>query len=339
MFRMGALLKQNAVQNDTSILVHGKTAKLCSGDPTPPPSACCDSNPSGNACYQIALFDAVNTFEAPGSEQPWVDYIVQEGADWRLHLATSQDGNTQYKIQKSQYAFSTYPDFYLGFQLHGKSAGIGVIASGFYELSTGTDLVETAFKDAFVETKTTSTQIGAMPYLPQSFFDTFTSATRTLISRFAKIWFNNCLSGPDFSCRPNNYFQLLGIDRAKDGKIWGFSMSDSNKMFIHSGLIETMCITTPELENCKQHTTTHEIAHQFGVNVCSGVADNHDEQLAWCSNPPAPECNGLSDVQCVMFSIPLPERTDGIERFDIYDLFSGYCPYQPDSIRKATDPK
>jgi hypothetical protein len=174
---MGGLLAADAVQNQTSILIKGPTAKLCPGNPTPAPSACCDSNPLGPACYQIALFDAVNNYELPGSEQPWVDYVVPEGPlsalNYRLYLATSSDGNTPYAIQKSLYSYSKYPEFYTtGPDPHGKSAGIGIIGSGFFDPSVGTNTIEDAFKDGFVEFKTTSSQIGAVPYMPQSFFDT-----------------------------------------------------------------------------------------------------------------------------------------------------------------------
>jgi hypothetical protein len=150
----------------------------------------------------------------------------------------------------------------------------------------------------------------------------------------------------DYQCWPNNKYQLLSIDQDAAGLTWGFTFWDSNKTFMSSGKIGTQCPGSPDLENCKQHNTAHEIGHQFEINICSGILCppandpcGHCNQLAWCSNPPTSECNNQSDRQCPMYSDTLPQRNDGIERFEINDLFLGYCPYQPDSIRKAVDPK
>jgi hypothetical protein len=316
---MGGLLAADAVKDQNSILVKGETAKLCPGEPTPLPSACCDSNPSGPACYRVALFDAVNAYEAANSEKPWVDYILSEGSNWRLFLSTSSNGNTAYKIKKSIYSYSQYPDFSQGGpQLHGKSAGIGVMGSGFYELSNGMDLVEKAFKDSFVETKTTSTQIGATPYLPPTFFDDPNQLPRL---RFSKIWFNNCWQGSDWVCNSNNHFHIMGVG-GESVAAWGRTQYDrSNVTFQFIGKVEMVDQCPGNLENCKQHLTVHETAHQFIVNPDN--CDFHDTNLAWCSNPTQAECGGMSDRQCPMWSVEATQRFDGIERFDVRDLFTG----------------
>jgi len=78
----------------------------------------------------------------------------------------------------------------------GKSAGICVKGSGYYEANTSQlnrrNNITGPFDDAFVSFKMPNNNAaGVIPYLPQNWFDTGTANDR---ARFSKIWFENFIN-------------------------------------------------------------------------------------------------------------------------------------------------
>jgi hypothetical protein len=78
----------------------------------------------------------------------------------------------------------------------GKSAGVCVEGSGYYEANTSQlnrrNNITGPFDDAFVSFKMPNNNAaGVIPYLPQNWFDTGTANDR---ARFSKIWFENFIN-------------------------------------------------------------------------------------------------------------------------------------------------
>ncbi|HSE40259.1 MAG TPA: hypothetical protein VLH08_05790, partial [Acidobacteriota bacterium] len=284
MFRRGGLLFEDARGPQTSPSLPGQTSILVYGWADLPP---CDDQPSGPACYQIALFDSLNTYELLDSEKPWVGHVVVEGTNLRLHLVTGPTGGIPYQIQKPLYSASPYPSFVFPGSsiIKGKSAGIGVISSGFYEFSADITNIKKAFeRDAFTELSI-SPDANALPYLssppsPDTFFNPKPDGFLPKV-RYSRIWFNNCVQGPDWVCLNNNYFHLMSVSGESELN-WGRSYTtSSHASFTYTQTIELRC-SIPNYSNCKQHNATHEIAHQFSLNTCGGTGDGHDDRFAWC---------------------------------------------------------
>jgi hypothetical protein len=336
MFRQGSLLKLDALANSNVVVVRNFGAENTL--PT------CDNNPQGPSCYQISIFDSKSPYEAPTSEKPYVGWVTNDvNGDFELHLVKAD--STTYTLSKSYY-YSPYPAFGedgINPRIIGNSAGVGVIGSGFYELSTNYDLVMNAFKEAYVELKLSSPVAGAIPYVPPTFFNETGQNATTYNLRFGRHWYNNCFYiDQDWACADNNYFHLMGIKAEPNPFILGRSYHNSLASLAYNFIAsnEQDCPNEPEKDRCKQNTEAHEFAHQFAVNVCSGIQGGHCDQLAWCSTPLLQSyCGNSTTVDCIMKPTDHTQRGDGIEHFDIHELFLATCPYQPDSIRLATDPQ
>ena len=305
MFRQGGLLAQdvnppNGAARPTFVIVHN-WANL-------PP---CTNSP----CYQIALFDKDNTYELPNSEKPWVGSVINLGSTLKLNLVNAN--NSPFPIQKNYFS-SPYPTFGSTAgppSIVGKSAGIGVISSGFYEFAYDTNIISGAYdRDAFVEV-VIPPDIGALPYLPSppdpnTFFDNPTDSLPKM--RFSKIWFNKCGGGTDWVCGNNNNFHVMSVS-GETHAFWGRSyMTNSHTTFGYNQTIEMSSCPLADISNCKQHTIAHEIAHQFEVNQCAGTGLGHDDRLAWCSTTQFMNyCGNSTDVQCILWSLLISQRTMG----------------------------
>jgi hypothetical protein len=150
-----------------------------------------------------------------------------------------------------------------------------------------------------------------------------------------------CVIAADFADTQTPPYPIVALVLKIDGSgnlEWKRTYQSSNSAFSHIEPIEISCLHS--VENCKQHVMAHEIGHQFNINVCSGVPNGHCNQLAWCANDQLKQyCGNMTNISCVMNSLLLADREDGIERFDINDAFLATCPYQGDSVRKAKDPQ
>jgi hypothetical protein len=187
------------------------------------------------------------------------------------------------------------------------------ILNGHY-ISTwdSTAFHETYAKDAFISFKLLGDGSGAVPYLPQAFFDDVYSPSpppgmEDAEARFHQIWFKNRNTGKyDISNNPQNYFHLIGATSYVDayGKTW--SSSDYNFIFVRD--IETDCGADATCKkNLNLSTTLHELAHQFDVNLSSPCVGGHDPTTpnpsnnAWCGDPGGPCASPvLINTRCLM---------------------------------------
>ena len=160
--------------------------------------------------------------------------------------------------------------------------------------------------------------MGAVPFLPQSFF--VTPANTLGILRFGKIWFSNCGGSlPDWECNSNNYFHVVASGFTSSGD-WGWTWSQCNETFLFTGTIAAFPGTT---FLSHQETLDHELGHQFDVNPCSPDCEHHDTRNAWCDSTNHCALGGSSAEQCLMYSSTLAQRQDGVNRFDTTDLQLG----------------
>jgi hypothetical protein len=173
------------------------------------------------------------------------------------------------------YTYSPYPTFGdINGATSGNSGGIGVIGSGFYEADVG-DMWQT-YNDAFLEFWVPPDGVGAVPFLPQTWFD---AAVIANMARFSQIWFKNFqpwnINTSPFNT-PHNYFYLLGASTASNFE--GITVASYNWSYI---MVQSLENNHPaQTQNAKRETTIHELTHEFDTNFCSDVVD--------CSAPPPP---------------------------------------------------
>jgi len=257
----------------------------------------------------------------------------------------------------------------------GKSAGVCVENSGYYEANTS-DLRQ-PFNDGFVSfhiPMQIENGAGAVPYIISSFFDFNINIASIL--RFHQIWFKKkqeqgcdpadqfepCYVSPQ-DC-PNccnakgNYWHLLGSSRNIVGSL-GNTCRISDYSQIHNARIESRCgADNACINNVNISTTDHEIAHEFGANLqppCSGEHDPganlNQYNWAWCGFPPggAGTCGNaaLGGTRCLMSGASDPAQwdhdKDDFNRMECEDLagIAIQCGLQScggNSLRTQQDP-
>jgi len=213
--------------------------------------------------------------------------------------------------------------------------------------------IEQTFKDAYVEFYGLRDGMGAVPYLPQSWFDWAGIPER---AKFSNIWFNNYKDGgaapippfPEGSPHldlPHNYFHLIGASNKSGGSL-GFSNVSYDYSYILADSIrilgENNGCTPEEITKINEDTTCHELGHQFSVNYCSNF---HDSRSAWCDGSNHCNLGGSVSEDCVMNSgegQSIQQIKDGVSRFCPEDLFLGdpNCTGspKPGAIRTDEDP-
>jgi hypothetical protein len=235
---------------------------------------------------------------------------------------------------------------------NGHSGGVGVPSAGYYEAGLGS--MWQTYNDAFVQFWAPPDGVGAVPYLPESWFQTSSDPQKRL---FHQVWFLHKLpmADPQYN-NAHNYFHLLGTGLYRVGEQAqnGFSFVQSDISCVCTGTIEVQCAlrapqcTSQQIANHVQETTAHELAHQFEVNGCDPL--NHDLNNAWCGSSGG-SCNnpGYGYEYCIMHELnltySLEMRIDGIARMDCDDLAArgASCGIPACaggiSVRTATDPE
>jgi hypothetical protein len=210
------------------------------------------------------------------------------------------------------------------FEIHDTSSNqINGAGSAFYEADMRA--IEQTFKDAYVEFYGLRDGMGAVPYLPESWFD---QASNNQLCYFSEVWFKKFINGggtPPIS-QPHNYFHLMGASKKVNGLNYtnGLSWSLYDWAYIFVDSINDVCDPCTEVEkrNHIQETTCHEIAHQFDVN--SGNLDGHCFNNAWCDGDPNCINEEYGFEYCIMHAYneeySLKMRKDGIVKMDCDDL-------------------
>ncbi len=184
----------------------------------------------------------------------------------------------------------------------GRSAGVCVEGSGFYEADTSrlNRRIDRngPFDDAFVSFHIDKSGKSVIPFLPQSWFD-YVDAHPLALASLSNLWFDHLLpsSGTPSTDKPHNYFHVMG--GSDSTKFAGITLPDYDVSVILRVWSETNCGAS--LDTCIRHTTSHEIAHQFHTNACTNLQDcaqpgvfhgNHDYRKWWqfggSGCPPAP---------------------------------------------------
>jgi len=212
----------------------------------------------------------------------------------------------------------------------GESAAIGVVSdcdaasnqinasnSCFYEADM--QEIENTFNDAYVQFVGLRSGMNAVPYLPQSWFD---SAFGTQsCGLFSNIWFGNFLTdgGSPPKNTAHNYFHLIGGTRMTDtssGAILGFAQSQYDYSYVLIKRIEDGWSDLGSRRDVNRSTTRHEKGHQFDVNA--NTCDRHDSNPAWCGGEITSECG---TQQCLMN--PMGNPNSKIQRFCSNCLLKG----------------
>lgn len=332
MFRQGGLIFGDISPGMPSILVED-WANL----------PACSDTPGASPCFQIVIFDATDADHSAelSIDRPYVSHITPFGSNFKQLWLVHEDMSPYETL--GHYYYSPYPDFSNGF-----SAGIGVIGSWYYDADMGS--VAQAFNDGFVSFHVFPEGVGAIPYLPQSFFD---GADANKLN-FHQKWFKKKKpsSGNPSNNDPQNYFHLIGAS-ASTGYL-GYAYPDSDAMFIYILSIESQCAAygciSAQLANFIRETVSHEFGHGFRINSCD--PGGHCLNNGWCGEVggacPSPCTGGLE--WCLMNDTQTPfndmmcENTDGIARFDCSELSANpACPVSDCSngisIRTNTDPE
>ncbi len=154
----------------------------------------------------------------------------------------------------------------------GRSAGVCVEGSGFYEADT-TRLNRRIgrngpFDDAFVSFNKLTWR--TVPFLPNSWF---INAQTSDFARFSEIWFENFMSGSGNppSNHPHNFFHVIGSSFFHDqnGITFGISQVDYDFLYLMEGELEAYAPCTGVVGACNREVTAHELGHLFRVNVCA----------------------------------------------------------------------
>ena len=215
--------------------------------------------------------------------------------------------------------------------------------------------IEKTFNDGYVEFLGLRDGMGAVPYLPQSWFDSAGIPGR---AKFSQIWFEHYQDGgaapipplPEGSPNldlPHNYFHLVGSPNMGGGTL-GISQSSYDYTYIFVNSIksygESHSATPEQIINITKDTTLHELGHQFQVNYCS--SGGHDDRAAWCDSENHCVLGGTTSEDCLMNSgegQPIEQIEDGVSRFCPEDLFKGdpNCSGSPlpGAVRTDEDPQ
>jgi len=321
MFRRGGLLYTDALPGDSTLLLY----RL----------------PDDSAWADLEVGDLIGVFDvvAPYEDSPDFAYIGSinelagnpapgEPHQMEISLVTERGGATPYYLQGSYTASPVAPDSCPDFS-SGSSAAVGVIESAdgtiydtawnqmngtgaaFYDADMRS--IEETFTDAYVEFIGMADGMGAVPYLPQYWFDNSGDG----LAYFSQAWFLNFQSSgmgtPPLS-QEQNYFHLVGCSKRTD--TLGYSNSGYDVSYVMVQGIIDEGYPPDQTALYFRSTTKHELSHQFSVNPddCYG----HDERQAWCAvTIPA----GCTSELCLMN--PSRVRTNGIDRLCSQDLVLG----------------
>ena len=155
--------------------------------------------------------------------------------------------------------------------------------------------------------------MGAVPYLPRSWFDGAGVTERAYLSN---IWFDNFDEGsgtPPIAV-PRNYFHLIGASNATDFD--GIAQSNYDYCFVMVQNIEDAWSNMTSRKNRMNDVTNHELGHQFDVNADD--CERHDDRAAWCGGEISSDCDSQL---CQMNESRNP--TSSIHRFCTFCLFKG----------------
>ncbi len=316
MFRKGGILSRDADPGDRYIYlakIHDGAAWVRG-----------DNLQAGDA---IAIFDAANTLGSGHQDDACVA-ALSEITDFEveIELGATDTCATPYLL-KYFYSSSVDPATHQwSFASGTLSAGVGKIdgcsisPSDFFSsnsCSFGADLrgIEQPYNDTEVEFAAPRSGIGAIPYLPTQWFDTYESEDR---ARFSQIWFQNFTAGAGDppKAQPHNYFHLIGASRRTGAA--GATNDDYDYAFVFTGGIEDQGRPPAETANWVQSTTSHELAHEFGVNPDDVTCGGHDTRDAWCAGDPLLDCH---TQKCLMNKSRV--RTDGVDRLCKGDILDG----------------
>ena len=307
----------------------------------------------------VVVFDELSPYETKGEVKVVADDPVDNGDGT---MTVTLDSNLTADCYYRSTVTGTPPDIYPDFG-NGHSAGVGVIHSADLEIydtssnqinGTGSAFYEAdmraikeTYDDAYVEFVGLRNGMGAVPYLPQSWFDWAFADEQLRIppALFSHIWFENFIPGegtPPIAV-PHNYFHLVGASFVSG--MAGASQPVDDYCYIFSGNILSYAQTYDQNMHTIRYTDNHELAHQFDVNSCPSSEGGHDTpiRMAWCwdDNTCGTGCAECPAV-CVMYSsVPNDDAKNGVIRFCVEDLFLGdpNCESRPGAIRKEADPK
>lgn len=296
---------------------------------------------------KVALFDSLTPYESWNHDECYVGDIDRSSCpDYAIVYLTLSDLSTPYTTKCSYTAspwisdVGRYPDFSLG-----SSAGIGVVysttvidgqivddiygnqingaGSAFYEADMRA--IKKTYDDAYVEFVGLRNGMGAVPYLPQ---DWFNSTDSTQLCYFSQEWFTNFRNdgGTPPYAQSRNYFHLIGASKKAEGTTItnGLTWSPYDWTYIFVDSISDACTfcSEKEIELHIQETTCHEKTHQFDVNYCD--SGGHDQNYAWCNGDPTCTNSVHGFEYCIMHAYDetysLDMRKDGIVKLDCDDL-------------------
>jgi hypothetical protein len=331
MFRRGGLLYEDAIVNDTSLVLY-KNADDTRWDNLSPGD-------------KVSIFDTGTPYEDP-HDDAYVGTITDNYGSGTPHqvlvsLVTTSGGSTPYQVCRT-YTASPVGSGYMPDFTRGASAGAGVIystvsmnggtitdtstnqingiGSAFYDADMRA--VERTFVDGDVQVIGQNNGMCAVPFMPQAWFD---NPDPFAAPRFSQIWFCNKNPWPSPNQHLNtaqNYFHLVGASSHGGGT--GSSYPESDYSYIYRQRIQDGCTgcSAEEIDNCTKETTNHEQAHQFRINSCD--SDFHDSNMAWCGNFGGACVNPtLGYEYCIMHGYDThywTMRGDGIFYFDCDDL-------------------
>ena len=357
MFRKGGLLYRSYQAANGCGHEGEPPCTTCGGAGQP---ACCGTG-SQPACDQIeaydwqnaavgdsiVVFDETNTAESGGETRT----ITAIGAGTiagtslvTLSTTLSRDYAASPRDDTATPPVPTFCDATVGCH----SAGFGVVSgcdaatnqiNGASTCFFDVDMrdIEQPYGDAFVEHIGLRSGMGAVPFLPRSWFAVAGLSGR---ASFSQTWFRNFISAggsPPAQALPHNYFHAIGSSEASS---LGLSVAEYDYTYVLVGEIEHHFSGDAKFR-AVQEVTEHELGHQFSLNACTDLVDcadptspthlNHDYRAWWrfsttgCPNPNP--C--LMDPQG---GIP----ADGVNRFCIEDLYAG-DPNAPCAAASADD--
>jgi hypothetical protein len=252
---------------------------------------------------RIAIFDTQSTFESPHDEACVIG-LANENDDQVARVTAllgtmdCQGGYTLARGYMASVSAAGVWDF-----SSGRSAGVGVVAnpsgvpydtasnqingvnSAFYDADMRD--IEQPFDDGYMEFVGQRSGAGAMPFLPQAWFD---APGANGLPYFSQIWFNNfqpAADTPPHADVPHNYMHLIGVSSALGYA--GLSNSTFDWSYIFQQGIEGTNWNPDEKRNYTRATTDHELGHQFDPNFCS--------DLPTCKTPPQPPTWGAHDYR------------------------------------------
>lgn len=252
----------------------------------------------------------------------------------------------------------------------GRSAGIGMIGkltnpeycdrfknqknrnSCYYDVDIAT--VQRLFDDAFVEVIAPPSGMSVVPFMGLDWlrywaYEVDQPHRHKGIRRFNRLWFKHFI--PKLGDDPpraweQNYFQFIAAsDLTRPGHdVQGITDAsfDYSMSFWHS--IDRSCSGDEHL--CLQHTSVHELVHQFNTNPCNTDYAYHCRRNAWCSASHCGKSEG--EFQCAMYYLqPEEQRKNDVDRLCTEDLLLGdpTCPapapgeVRPGAVRTTVDPQ